>query len=198
MSALSNPLFVNGQYRNVAFPRPFDSKGRETAGIVSIENEPHNLAVRVARSQQDFDSRRGIHQEVLGSCSGAAKLRQRVGGAGVLSAKAAHVPQGPMCDGVAPRVHAGDRDAFEGVAMDSYGVLNGAQPHFRTIIGRQYGGEAGDATEHLSIPNRLAEIRSSDYLAGRNIGTLMHGSFLRDGMHDERMCSQHGYFCGKE
>lgn len=198
MSALSNPLFVNGRYRNVDFPRPFDAAGRETAGIVSIENEPHNLAVRVARSQQDFDNRRGIHKEVLGSCSGAAKLRQRVGGAGVLSASASHVSQGPMCDGVAPRAHDGDRDEFAGVTMDSYGVLNGKQPHFRTIIPRQYGGEAGDSTEHLSIPNRLAEIRSTDYLAGRNIGILMHGSFLRDGMHDERMCSQHGYFCGKE
>ena len=69
-----------------------------------------------------------------------------------------------MCDGVAPRAHDGDRDEFAGVTMDSYGVLNGKQPHFRTIIPRQYGGEAGDSTEHLSIPNRLAEIRSETTL----------------------------------
>ena len=200
MSALSNPLYVKGKYTNVAFPRPFDIRDNavsESAGIVSVENEPYNLAIRVARSQQDFDNRRSVHQEVLGSCSGAAKLRQRLAEDGaILKASANHIPQGPMCDGVAPRAHPEDVDAFEGVTMDSYGVIKGQQPHFRTIIPRQYGGEAGDATEHLSIPNRVAEIRSTDYLAGRNIGLLMHGSFLRDGMQDERMCAQYGYFCG--
>ena len=196
MSTLSNPLYVNGAFRNVDFPVPYDQDGRETSGIVSLENDPHNLAIRVGRAQTDFDRRRAVHQEVLGSCAGASKLRARIGGNKVLSADAAHITQGPMCDGVAARAHPEDKDVFANINAESYGIVQNRMPHFRTIVPRQYGGEEADTTEHLAIPNRLAEIRPADYLAGRNIGTLMHQSFLRDGMHFERMCHRHGYMCG--
>ena len=38
-----NPLFVNGRYGNVDFPRPFDAAGRETAASSASRTKPHNL-----------------------------------------------------------------------------------------------------------------------------------------------------------
>jgi hypothetical protein len=197
MSTLSNPLYVGGQYRNVTFPKPFGTQG-ETAGVVSTKNDPFSMAVSVADAQRDFDSRIGVHREILGECAGARRLKQGVNAIAATDAGKVDPQQGE-CDAAQPLVHPGEQDEWANtgdIEIDSYGTVGGRQPHFRTIIPRQMGGADSDSTAYLTIPNRIAEVRLSDREVGSNIGVVMANNFRAEGMRDERACHQHNYRCG--
>lgn len=197
MSTLSNPLYVGGQYRNVNFPKPFDSSG-EVAGIVSTKNDPFSMAISVADAQRDFDNRVGVHREILGECGGAQRLQQGTNAIANTGTGQVNPAQG-QCDAAQPLVHPGETDEWANtgdVDIESYGTVAGRQPHFRTIIPRQMGGEGSDSTAYLTIPNRLAEVRLSDRDVGKHIGILMANNFRAEGMRDERACTQHNYRCG--
>lgn len=197
MSTLSNPLYVGGRYQNVNFPKPFNAAG-EVAGIVSTKNDPFSMAISVADAQRDFDSRVGVHKEILGECGGAQRLQQGTNAIAATAEGKVDLVQG-QCDAVQPLVHRGETDEWANagdIKFDSYGTVGGRQPHFRTIIPRQMGGEGSDSTAYLTIPNRLAEVSLAERDVGRNIGILMANNFRAEGMRDERACHLHNYRCG--
>jgi len=197
MSTLSNPLFVGGQYRNVDFPKPFDASG-EIAGIVSTKSDPFSMAISVADAQRNFDSRVGVHREILAECGGAQRLQQGTNAIANTGTGQVNPTQG-QCDATQPLVHPGETDEWANtgdIDIESYGAVAGRQPHFRTIIPRQMGGEGSDSTAYLTIPNRLAEVRLSDRDVGKHIGIVMANNFRAEGMRDERACAQHNYRCG--
>lgn len=190
MSTLSNPLFVRGQYKNLKVPIP------SMAGIVSTRKEPFSLAISIAEAEKDFNSRENVHREVLFECKGAERARAGVNAIAATSEGVVHPDEG-LCDAVEPLTHPGETDewANAGVEIDSYGKTGDRQPHFRTIIPRQTGGDDRD-TAYLSIPNRIAEVRLSDRMVGRAVGDIAMQNFRLEGMRDERLCHLYNYRCG--
>ena len=200
MSTLSNPMFVRGplgskgQYKNLQVPVS------SMAGIVSAHKDPHSIAISIDRAEQDFNSRQNVHREVLDECKGAERVRAGVHAIAATAQGKVDPVQG-LCDAVDPLTHPGEADewAGAGVEIDSYGETSTPagtrQPHFRTIIPRQTGGD-DRSTSYLSIPNRVAEVRPSDRMVGRAVGNIAMQNFRLDGMHDERLCHLYKYRCG--
>ena len=168
------------------------------AGLVSTRKDPYSLALSVHEANKDFASRENVHREVLGECEGAARVRQGVHAIAATAEGVVH-PQEGICDAVEPLVHPEEKDEWSNatVEIDSYGMRNGRQPHFRTIIPRQTGGTDKEIG-YLSIPNRVAEVRLSDRLPGQAISNIAMQNFRLEGMRDERLCHLYNIQCGTE
>jgi len=187
MSTLSNPLFIQGKYKNLQVAVP------SMAGLVSIHKEPFSLAISIADAQRNFDSRANVHREVLADCQGAARVRAGANAIAATTEGVVDMEEG-VCDTTQPLVPDGSDDEWEDAEFDfdSYGDVNGRAPLFRTIIPKQ----TGTDTMYQSVVNRVVQPKLSDRFTGEAVGIMAMQDYRMAGIRDEHLCHKYNIMCG--